>query len=78
MSKGLDCGCKGRICVVSEHFVGSTLPTPKGGVLTVIGLSARESRAKYYKTRCSICSEDTELFPDLFESKKDHLLSHIY
>lgn len=72
MSKGLGCGCNGKICIVPEHFIGSVFSTPKGGLLTVTGLSDRRTSggSKYYTVDCSICSKDTELFPNGFEIPK--------
>ncbi|AFN39330.1 endonuclease [Aeromonas phage CC2] len=58
-----------------DDFIGQTFPTPKGGMLTVVGVSDRRSgNNKVYKLTCSICSEDKELFPDLFESQKSDLV----
>lgn len=55
-----------------DDFIGRTFPTPAGGVLTVVGIStsSRVDGHKKYLCECSICSKDTELFPDLFESVK--------
>lgn len=58
-----------------DDFIGSEFPTPKGGVLTVVGISKRKSGGKrVYKTSCSLCSVDTDLYPDGFESTKSTLL----
>lgn len=58
-----------------DAFIGSTFLTPKDGVLTVVGISDRKSGSnKIYRLKCSICSEDRELFPDLFESVKGSLM----
>jgi len=55
-----------------DSFIGSNFDTPKGGVITVVGISTspRVDGHKKYLCECSICSKDTELFPDLFESVK--------
>lgn len=46
-----------------EEFIGSTFRTPKGGVLTVVGVNGRRGSHTYFELRCSICSEDEELWP---------------
>lgn len=46
-----------------EEFIGNTFPTPKGGVLTVVGVNGRRGSHTYFELRCSICSEDEELWP---------------
>lgn len=57
MSKGV---LKGKI--------GDTFPTPKGGVITI------EERIKgFWLVSCSICSTDTEMFPDLFKTDSNRL-----
>lgn len=59
-----------------REFVGSTFPTPKGGIVTVVGVhSKRSNGAARFAIKCSICSEDEELFPlgALKASKKDLL-----
>ena len=59
-----------------DDFIGQTFPTPKGGVLTVVGIAGKtKSYHKIYSVHCSICSEDKELFPDLFESPKGALVN---
>ncbi|ADQ53334.1 conserved hypothetical protein [Aeromonas phage 65] len=60
-------------CEVKDDFIGQTFPTPKGGVLTVVSDNGLKGNKKKYKLTCSICSLDTELFPDLFESAKGNL-----
>ena len=63
-------------CEVKDDFIGQTFPTPKGGVLTVVGISDRKSNGtKVYKLTCSVCHKDKELFPDLFESVKSSLVN---
>tara|TARA_R110002012_G_scaffold49804_2_gene128740 strand:+ start:7044 stop:8231 length:1188 start_codon:yes stop_codon:yes gene_type:complete len=45
-----------------KGVVGDTFPTPKGGYITL------EQRIKgFWLVSCSICSKDTEMFPDLFK-----------
>ena len=59
-----------------DSFIGSTFPTPKGGVLTVVGVEQKiKGKPLKYLTTCSICSQDEELFPDLFSITKNHLNS---
>jgi hypothetical protein len=57
-----------------REFVGSEFDTPKGGVLTVTGVSKRKtgSHARF-TCRCSICSKDIELFPEDFTATKGAL-----
>lgn len=59
-----------------DDFIGTTFPTPNGGVLTVVGWDGeRSGRTKKYTIECSICSKDTELFLDDFKSTKGHLVN---
>ncbi|WP_192896000.1 hypothetical protein [Aeromonas salmonicida] len=58
-----------------DNFTGETFPTPKGGVLTVVGHNGLKGSKKKYKLTCSICHTDEELFPDLFESPKGSLVN---
>ncbi|AGH32055.1 hypothetical protein VPIG_00199 [Vibrio phage PWH3a-P1] len=45
-----------------REFVGTKFPTPKGGVLTVVGVSGDKSGSNVkFICECSICSKDTEL-----------------
>ena len=55
----------------ADSFVGTEIKTPAGGTLTVIAVSSRKREyTKLYQLRCSICSEDKELYPVLFETTK--------
>ena len=65
----------GTCDIVKDDFIGQTFPTQKGGLLTVVGDNGLTRYKKKYKLTCSICSLDTELFPDLFESPKGHLVN---
>lgn len=56
-----------------EEFVGSKLPTPKGGVLTVLSCNGLKSQEKRYEVRCDICNEDVEVYPENFSVRKCHL-----
>jgi hypothetical protein len=58
-----------------KEFIGTTFPTPKGGVLTVVGVDKvkRGSNARFI-LECSICSQDKELFPERFLSEKGNLI----
>jgi len=61
---------------MKDDFIGQTFPTPNGGRLTVVGVVGKSKNGiKIYSSTCSICSEDKELFPDLFESQKGHLVN---
>lgn len=58
----------------NDDFVGSTFPTPKGGILTVVSISDKKNgTTKRYRLECDICHKDSELFPNLFESLKGNL-----
>lgn len=58
-----------------DDFIGTTFPTPKGGVLTVVSWSGeRSGYIKRYTVECSTCSIDKELFPEDFKSVKGHLV----
>ena len=57
-------------------FIGTKFNTPKGGILTVVGKLPKEpGRPIQYQLECSICSKDTELFPELFTSSKGGLVN---
>ena len=57
-----------------DDFIGREFPTPKGGVLTVIGKSTKiKGKVIKYTCECSTCSADKELFPDAFYSAKYNL-----
>lgn len=59
-----------------DDFIGTTFPTPNGGVLTVVDWDGKRGSgsAKKYTLECSICSKDTELFHDGFKSSKGSLV----
>lgn len=66
---------------IQREFVGSEFPTPKGGTLTITGVVEnkertinRKKRQCYFSVECSLCSKDTELFPEEFISTKDNLV----
>lgn len=63
-------------CTPSQRdFIGTEFPTPKGGVLTVVGCCKEKiGTSALFKVECSICSKDVELFPDGFRSTKDCLI----
>lgn len=47
--------------------IGESFPSKKGGVLTIIGVSDEKvGRSTKHLVVCSLCSEDTELFPEPF------------
>ena len=56
-------------------FIGTKFNTPKGGILTVVGKIKGSNGKSKYQLECSICSKDTELFPELFTSVKSHLVN---
>lgn len=60
-----------------REFIGTQFPTPRGGVLTVVGVSENRTSFKYinFVYECSLCSLDTELFPlgSLYTSKNSLL-----
>lgn len=58
-----------------DSFIGSTFPTPIGGTLTVTGKIKHliKGRPCIYTTKCSVCSEDKELFSEEFSSAKGDL-----
>lgn len=46
-------------------LIGKTFETPKGGVLTVVGLLSKDKySSKTYLVKCSLCAADPELFGD--------------
>lgn len=59
-----------------KDFIGSTFPTPKGGVLTVTGVSrdydSNGSNIKF-TVECSLCIQDAELFQEEFVALKTNL-----
>lgn len=58
-----------------REFVGTQFPTPKGGVLMVTGVVGKDkSNVAVFSLECSVCSQDSELFPDGFTSLKAGLL----
>ena len=60
---------------LQKEFIGTTFPTPKGGVLTVVGCCKEKwGRAALFRVECSICSVDVELFPEGFMSTKGNLV----
>lgn len=60
---------------MEDDFIGTTFPTPKGGVLTVVSWDGeRCGSSKIYTLSCNICSKDTELYPEKFKSEKGKIL----
>lgn len=59
-----------------DDFIGSTFPTPKGGTLTITGVSPRVRLSsgrlptKTYTAVCSICNKDEELHGKVFNVLK--------
>lgn len=57
-----------------DDFIGSTFPTPKGGVIKVTTFSGKRSgSSKLYTCECSICNSDEELFPEPFLVTRTYL-----
>lgn len=60
-----------------REFVGTQFPTPKGGVLTVIGVNNNNKVgvASKFICECSVCSKDEELWPvGSIKNRKSNLL----
>ena len=59
---------------IIKDFAGKEYKTSKGGVLTIVEmLPIAKGKPRKYRCTCSICSLDTELFPNGFLSSKGHL-----
>lgn len=59
-----------------NSFIGNKFPTPSGGVLTVVkGLPRNKGKDTKYVLDCTLCSRDTELFPEGFSCTKNHILN---
>ncbi|AHK11172.1 hypothetical protein S14_60 [Shewanella sp. phage 1/4] len=57
-----------------DSFIGEEFTTPKGGIITVVGVVPKVKRKSIiYLLSCSICMQDTELFPHPIESTKGDL-----
>lgn len=56
-----------------DNFCGSTFQTPKGGILTVVGIAGKQGPNKLYASHCSICHMDEEMFPVLETSQRSNL-----
>lgn len=58
-----------------KEFIGATFPTPRGGVLTVVGVDEIKSGSNArFILECSICSQDEELFTERFLSVRGSLV----
>ncbi|WP_447824338.1 hypothetical protein [Aeromonas salmonicida] len=58
-----------------DNFCGTEFKTPKGGILTVIGIADKTSSGhKKYACHCSICHQNQVMFPELETSQKGHLV----
>ncbi|AKO61125.1 endonuclease [Pseudoalteromonas phage H101] len=53
----------------NDDFVGYSYTTLKGSTITVVGRSLE--RPSHYYSKCSVCNEDAELFPELFLKDKN-------
>ena len=56
-----------------KAFIGTTFPTPKGGLLTVVGIKGKQGSHVLFEVECSTCSEDKVLYPKGFSSQKADL-----
>ncbi|CRZ55147.1 hypothetical protein DIS03_17585 [Vibrio cholerae] len=64
-----------KITRLQREFIGEQFHTPKGGTLTVTGITDQTSgRNAVFTVECSICSVDEVLFPDGFTSTKSNLV----
>ncbi|QWL58211.1 zinc-ribbon domain-containing protein [Aeromonas jandaei] len=58
-----------------DDFCGTEFKTPKGGVLTVVGIAGKDKhRIKMFACHCSICHQDEVMFPELETSHKAGLV----
>ncbi|AGG57814.1 hypothetical protein VPBG_00042 [Vibrio phage helene 12B3] len=81
LSRGkIPCGCssigkKGKdgLTHSQRDFIGTQFITEKGSILTVTGVSGKIGSNDLFSVECSVCSEDTELFPDGFSRVKGML-----
>lgn len=46
-----------------QKFIGNKFNTPRGGVLTVVGMVGKRGKTALFGLECSICSKDKELWP---------------
>lgn len=58
-----------------DDFCGTEFKTPKGGVLTVVGIAGKQGEHKLYACHCSICHQDEVMFPELEMSQKGSLVN---
>lgn len=57
-----------------DEFIGSKIETAEGSILTVTGRTNRKQGSQwFYELTCSVCSNDSVMYPDPFESTKDRL-----
>ncbi|HAS3326879.1 TPA: hypothetical protein NJN57_001171 [Vibrio cholerae] len=64
-----------KITKGQKEFIGTQFPTPKGGTLTVTGITDQTSgHNAVFTLECSICGVDEVLFPDGFTSTKSNLV----
>ncbi|ASU00341.1 hypothetical protein [Aeromonas phage AS-zj] len=60
-----------------DDFIGQTFPTPKGGVLTIVGDNGLKGNKKRYEFKCSVCSKDPRLPKTFYASKNSIMDGHI-
>lgn len=68
-------GSNKELTKVQKDFIGTKFETPKGGVLTVTGVVGKHGSSAVFSLECSICSEDSKLWPaKSIKSTKGHLV----
>lgn len=61
----IPCNCGSGTKKRAKYFIGTTFTTHMGGVLTVLGINSRDKYGKaVFDMHCSICSNDTEQWPE--------------
>ncbi|WP_443699020.1 hypothetical protein [Pseudomonas sp.] len=56
-----------------DEFIGIILENPNGSFYKVVDVNGLKGSSRKYKVDCSVCSEDTELYPELWSRKSDLL-----
>ncbi|HAS2514412.1 TPA: hypothetical protein LNG45_003469 [Vibrio cholerae] len=68
-----------KITRLQREFIGEQFHTPKGGTLTVTGVSPiKQGRGALFTVECSVCSADAELWPSgSIIASKGHLIKGV-